>query len=330
MTAAAPFRLMLVSVSGSSTPAEAWGRGAYDALMLSAARHPHPGVSLCDEPMTADAIVFVECRDEGPFLERVRAHPLFRAHRRKCLVVSPQDIPVPVIPGLYASLRRGSFPPHWAQSFAYLHVLYPEHVPRPCEPRPYLFSFTGDVSTHPVRRRLLRLSSTDTPIIDTGDQVRRAAMRPQGPERARLIQQFADYARQSEFMLCPRGMGAGSIRLFEAMQAGRAPVILSDDWSEVPGIDWSQVAVRVPERDVDRIPELLAERRDEAAAMGERARLAWEQLFGEPHLLSTLAQRCQELTWSRAGRRARTAYLLQPEILLHYAKSRRRALARTR
>ncbi len=39
----------------------------------------------------------------------------------------------------------------------------------------------------------------------------------------------------------PRGIGASSVRIFEAMRAGRAPVIISDDWIVPPVGDWGSV-----------------------------------------------------------------------------------------
>ena len=50
-------------------------------------------------------------------------------------------------------------------------------------------------------------------------------------------------------MICPRGWGSSSIRLFEVMEMGRVPVIISDAWvNEAP--KWADFSVRVSEADV--------------------------------------------------------------------------------
>ncbi|SDW04535.1 Exostosin family protein [Thiocapsa roseopersicina] len=82
-------------------------------------------------------------------------------------------------------------------------------------------------------------------------------------------------------MLCPRGFGSSSFRLFEAMKTGRAPVILADDWIPPVGPEWDRFAIIVPESDVTSLPQLLEAREAESVNMGELARDAWETWFGK-------------------------------------------------
>ena len=95
-----------------------------------------------------------------------------------------------------------------------------------------LFSFTGRLS-HPVRRQLMATTFhrrdillEDTSTFNYWDYT--PALRA---ERER---HFAAVLSSSRSALCPRGVGAGSIRLFEAMRAGVAPIILADDWMSRP------------------------------------------------------------------------------------------------
>jgi hypothetical protein len=80
-------------------------------------------------------------------------------------------------------------------------------------------------------------------------------------------------------VLCPRGIGTSTFRLFETMQSGRVPVILSDAWVPSAGIDWNAVSLRVPERDIARLPEICTAALPRWDGMAREARRAWEEWF---------------------------------------------------
>jgi hypothetical protein len=77
---------------------------------------------------------------------------------------------------------------------------------------------------------------------------------------------FTQLTERSRFTLCPRGFGATSFRLYEAMQLGSVPVYVSDHhhlpWADE--IDWDEITVVVRP---DEIPHLGARLRaiDEAS-----------------------------------------------------------------
>src|SRR4029077_18783462 len=98
------------------------------------------------------------------------------------------------------------------------------------------------------------------------------------------------------FVLCPRGLSVSSIRLFETMRMGRAPVILSAGWVAPTGPRWASFALRIREREFARIPRLLEEREGEAVQMGERARKEWEEWFSEEVLFHPLVELCLDST----------------------------------
>ena len=90
---------------------------------------------------------------------------------------------------------------------------------------------------------------------------------------------YADVLARSHFALCPRGMGFGSIRLFEVMEMGVAPVLMSDRYALPGGPDWDSFLLKIPERDFGRLPELLEPHVPESEERGRLARAAWEQFF---------------------------------------------------
>ena len=118
-------------------------------------------------------------------------------------------------------------------------------------------------------------------------------------ERAPFYLAYADAMASARFSLCPRGVGAASIRLYESMKMGRPCVILSDAWHPNDGVDWDSFSIRVPEADVLRIPQILEEHADRAAEMGLRARAEWEKWFSEKVRFHRVVELCLDIRRAR-------------------------------
>jgi hypothetical protein len=223
---------------------------------------------------------------------------------------------VPFLPGVYASIPRRWHDPARTRGGLYLNafdhpfVQYaPEHTHRD-----YLYSFIGQVGTHPLREALMELpAKSDGFLFDTTPYWPYADL--SAATREALEQQYVDVAARSRFVLCPRGRGASSIRLFEMMRMGRAPVILSDAWTPPDGPDWDAFSVRVPESEVGTLPDVLRARADEAEAMGERARRCWEDWFSEEATFHRVTNWCLDLTAERSSRRAAPWSHVLPQLL---------------
>jgi hypothetical protein len=128
--------------------------------------------------------------------------------------------------------------------------------------------FRGNVDNHPVRRRLLELGADAAFSIehcDTG--------------LTRTESTYAEDLLCGKFVLCPRGLGASTFRVFEAMRLGRVPVVISDAWLEPPGVRWKDFIVRVAEANVAAIPRLLCAIEPDWRQMAQMARQAWERNF---------------------------------------------------
>jgi len=62
---------------------------------------------------------------------------------------------------------------------------------------------------------------------------------------------------QCSFALCPKGVGSGTRRFWEALAAGAIPILISDEF-ELPNIwDWSNTIVRVSEKRALYVPNVL-------------------------------------------------------------------------
>ena len=78
---------------------------------------------------------------------------------------------------------------------------------------------------------------------------------------------FLDITSRSKFTLCPRGYGATSFRLYEAMQLGSIPVYIFKDKPHLPytdTINWKKLAILVDFENINQIDKILNDITDES------------------------------------------------------------------
>jgi hypothetical protein len=266
----------------------------------------------CD-PALADLIMFVDAA--RPDLVDIRRHPLYTKYVEKCFAVHDGDRIYPFLPGIYACAERQTHAPTRSSTGCYLTVTEDAHFSASPDygPTPLLYSFVGRSETAAVRQRLVRLRGPDGLLLDTSVQapISRA-------EYARII-------RQSRFVLCPRGYGSSSYRVFEALKSGRAPVVLSDDWIPPEGPDWRRFAVFVPESKAGDVPGLLSSLQPYASEMGLAARRAWDDWFSAEAVFHTYVEACLRIMQRRHiaekwGRYLARAQRLRPALARRLAR----------
>jgi len=274
--------------------------------------------SLATDPDTADLIIFAEFYGAGWYFERVRRHPLVRKCREKCFLFTANPSVIPFLPGVYTAVER-----RWASARTrpgfYLGRAKNEFTTYSpiSEDLPYLFSFMGATRNAPVRRKLASLAHSRSFFQDTTAEFDRVLDRTMVKrERLDYERRYAELIKASKFILCPRGVSASTIRLFETMRMGRVPVILSDGWIPPAGPRWDQFAIRVREKDFAKIPQLLEAREAEAVAMGSLARREWEQWFADEVLFHRLVELCLDI---RKRRKIPEAIARWP-VYLHYLR----------
>jgi hypothetical protein len=198
-----------------------------------------------------------------------------------------------LVPTLSPSVERWQFRPNASRAAHYVarvaeNKAVDSYIPRVGGSRRYLASFLGSSQTHGLRHRVHALRSEE---IYTFDPANRFVWEVSDGQRSA----FVDISDQSHFVLCPRGIGPSTYRLFEAMQMGRAPVIISDQWMPIAGLDWSGFSIQIAEAEVHKIPEILSAQVDRAGDMGCVARAMWERHFAPAVSLRTLARLAVEL-----------------------------------
>lgn len=243
---------------------------------------------LADSAESADAILFVENAHFDDYLyQRLRRHPFLRQFPDKVFMYNEVDKPWCALPGLYCSMPSRLF--HHKRQIAFPYLFTPNrfvpYIHQWQVEKRWLFSFVGSVS-HRVRKDVIALADVCPGVKDTSEF---NVWDSDESERVSQGMAFAEALACSHFMLCPRGIGTSSFRVFEAMQAQRAPVVISDHWVEPPHVDWDFL-VRVKEKDIKQIPELLKSMLGEADDRAKAARDAWELAYAPDVLFDTAAE----------------------------------------
>ena len=289
-------RIHLLTVHPES---ETRARGGYLSL-LDDARHDRFKVhELVDNPAEADIILFAEI-DTGRLCEFILPHPYIHKYRSRCFMFSTDWRVIPFLPGVYTGVEKRYYLPRRVRPGFYPGCLINPLVKfEPDAPRDLLYSFMGDVQTHPVRRHLARLADPRSVWVDTSWESQDVMWKGSTERRALFWERYVELLRRSDFVLCPRGVSPSSIRLFETMCTGRVPVIISDQWVPPLGPKWDTFSITVPEADVDSLPRILEQRQAEAAKMGLIARQEWETYFSPPVFFHRVIELCLEIQRAR-------------------------------
>jgi len=272
-----------------------WHWGNLQAFKTSAmvAKSDH---TIVDNPRHADIILFADC-GPLPLGLSLLLNQIWWRFNSKCFVYDEQFNPNVWYRGLIVSAEQNRYNKILHRGAAYIRVgiaTWAEQLDFPERPK-FLFSFCGAFETHPVRKALNCLSKFGF-ILDVPRSITQTAFE-QGDSKAidDLHSQLESISRDSLFVLCPRGVATSSMRLYEVMSMGRAPVIISDAWVPPYGAHWDSFSVRVPENQVDQIPLILSKLRPKAEAMGREARKAWETWYAPNKHFNTSVLACIDI-----------------------------------
>ncbi len=256
-----------------------------------------PGVRIAAQAQAADLVLIDERYQYRTwhYADELAECSFVRGHAARICVINHDDHARPHLPGLYVSLekRRPAFVA--TRPIPYKWDLWKVPVPEAFAFNPSrLYAFRGTFHSHPIRKKMCRaLATTGGGVCE---ELRKAFHSHDETDQLRYIEEIRD----ASFSLCPRGLSPSSYRLYESMQLGRCPVIISDDWVAPEGPDWNELAVFVRESEVRQLPRLLLDGLDGAEERGRLAAETWNALF--------------------CGDRRR-AYLLEQAILLHNTKA---------
>lgn len=320
-------RVILLSTTPPDDSSEVH-RAPFQALHRGA-KYDRFGIhSLTDDPAKAEVILFAESYGGGWHFERVRRHPLLRRYRENCFMFCSNPFVIAFIPGLYTGVERrwksarivtGFYVGQPANEFG--SFTPPRHDLR------YLYSFIGAIQNAPVRRWLARLVHPRSSFQDTSAEFARVLdLKMYAAERRAYHRRYAELTKESKFVLCPRGLSVSTIRVFETMQMGRVPVILSNGWVEPPGPAWEKFAIRVREENYAQLPRILEERESEAVAMGELARREWFEWYADDVVFHRAIECCLALKRRRRTPESLARWSVYPQYFrpFHFRRLARR------
>ncbi len=273
-----------------------------------------------EDPEEADIIFLTGTERKG--VSTLRQDPFPRRYPEKSFVLSEQDEAPFLMAGIYPSAPRELFGRGRFRSGSYgLHQLdfrnplienydYGKKDSNP--PPDLLASFLGR-NSHALRRQLFRLKFPSGKILIEDTSHFNAFTHDLEGKREGWNRYLAVSLR-SKFMLCPRGTGPASIRLFEALKLGVAPVVIADDWLPCEGPDWDKFTVFVREDETEALETILEKAESTFLQRGELARRAYDEYFSPTAYFNYLVtavrsikktrvipERCFVLAWP-AGR----------------------------
>jgi len=213
------------------------------------------------------------------YAEELARSPLVRDHAERIYCVNYDSVGRGFLPGCYTSLTRANYDPSLHRACGYPKdyneiALAPQGASPPIPT--FLFSFVGTTRSFPLRRKIVELLGSH-PMGRISDLDVRFHSHTEEQKRS-----YVRSIQDSWFVLCPRGSSPSSYRLFETMALGRCPVILSDDWIPVHGVDWGDCSIRIPEADLAEVPRILGERLEGAELLGRNARETFRRFFTHP------------------------------------------------
>ncbi|HEY1687401.1 MAG TPA: exostosin family protein [Solirubrobacteraceae bacterium] len=250
---------------------------------------------LTDSPGSADVILFTQCHmlQNDWRLKRLTRHPLARAFPQKAMVYNELDRPWCALPGVYVNMPRRHFAPQHQRAWGYFTPPPGERAQAP----DLLFSLVAS-NTSPCRRPLFALQHADA-IVEEVHGFRFWDSTSELFEARRA--NFQTTLARSRFVLCPRGNGTSSVRLYEALAIGAVPVIIADDWLPPPGPAWEQFSIRWPEGKIDGLLQMLEARDADWPQLSREARRAYEEHFSPDVYFHHVASLCEDLLAHRSA-----------------------------
>lgn len=244
----------------------------------------------------ADIILFIESpiHKFREYAHQLLADELIQQYPNRCFVFDWEDGPPCFLPGVYPSLTEQQYDPARVRAGGYLstpNTAYIKESDAAWRTPELLLSFRG-ANSHPLRAKLFesefKHQDISITIIDRW-------FNHNDDERAAYTSEILN----SKFVICPRGQGTSSIRLFETMASGRVPVILSDDWLPPLGPSWGEFSLRVSERRLSDLPEIVRSYEPQWQEMGKEARNAWEQWYSPAIICRRVLQAIEEILLMR-------------------------------
>lgn len=279
-------------------------------------------------PDEADIILAIDIRLIKDWkLKEFFESKIYKEYKHKLFIYDERDIPRCFHRGLYASMPKSLFISKYQES-----VCYPtrpmeqnftaEEISKARNTKPeFLFSFIGS-NTHRIRNSVLNLKHNRANIKETkGFMFHQKA---DNPNYLPQTHEFLYSSANSKFVICPRGAGPNSFRLYETMQLRRVPVVISDQWQEITNIDWKTCCIRIRQKDINRIPQIIEEKEEDWEHMSNNAYKIFNNHFASDVFLHHWIESCARLL--SATTKSSPIFILSPKSAIRSAQINSRSL----
>ena len=257
----------------------------------------HP---LVEDPEEADLVLVVDlhgANENEVFPGAWRRSKLPRSWHGKIRVYDQRDNGHYTYPGLYVAPAPRLVKSRRQKPAPYISTIAP--VAKTDTEPDLLYSFIG-TSTYPARQEIFRLRHPRAVVEETrginfftyrGDGDTAVRRDEQAAHLEVAQQRYVDVLGRSKFVLCPRGLGPSSFRLYETLRVGRVPVIISDQWIPPEEVPWHACSIRISEGSVRDLPRILESNEDRwpELAAGVRATV---ETFLAPSVLWNYLIKC--------------------------------------
>lgn len=280
-------KVYITTTAIENDPLNPYSRSNYRRLLRAANSDKHRTHQTCSTPDEANIILFVGARYR--YHTCIRQHPLLKKYPNKCFVFDENDQTIPSVPGLYMGLPKNIWKKDAYRTGFYLRIFDNNHILQtPIDDKcPLLFWFKGKCENAPVRKKMLKLHHERGVVMDSNSK-----------QNDSTDIDYFNQLSKSKFVLCPRGIGPSTWRLFETMAAGRVPVIIADDWKPIDNIEWETFSIKIAEHNIMKIPEICATYEKYAPKMGRLARETWERKFSLGSAFQTVVDTCLDIAQS--------------------------------
>ena len=247
-------------------------------------------LAICGSIEDADVILITLTGPKGDYarvIDFIARSKRYSVLAEKVFVFDHFDDALGLFPGIYASLRSYLFSQSRHRTGCYIQSLNEFITYKEPDSEGwirYLFSFQGNASSRVRNRLFLTDFGRNDVLIERkrppGGRI--AGGHDEDDSSSKVVEfkrQYAEVITRSKFILCPRGHGTSSVRLFETMQSGRVPVIISDAWVPCSNIEWSRFSLRVREKDIANLPDICLDATSHWITMALEARRTWEEWF---------------------------------------------------
>ena len=288
-----------VFITSCETAPDAW-RGQEEKL-VALYEQSNKKYALINDPEEADIILIGDLRG-GNWGEKIINQPLIRKYPEKSFSLSHEDRPIMLHHGFYTSNEYSIM--RWNRARTGAYNLYPDKYKNPYIPKKidtkehlnpkkeYLFSFIGR-NSHPCRELIYQQKFSREDILIEDSSAFDLWKNPSDKEQRQ--EYYVNMLLASKFSLCPRGYATNIIRLFESMELGIAPVIISDAFIYPKGPDWKSFSIKVKEKHIGDLESIISSFEENYKEMGVKARSEFMKWFSDPDYFNYVVENCLDI-----------------------------------